>query len=261
MQQKLTLLTKFKEIICNSISKLKYGYANYKTKMLIVVISIAIVIVSACLTLSVLHAVEKQKAIELQQTAELIQHQQLQEKTEQDSQRILDNVESMLEQLNEHTSDDETKTRAEYREELTVLYNQLSSLFQQNQQLEIETNSKIDALQAMQVRAESQAKSMQRQLTQIHKDVAPVTYLSPSVLPFQVEGISYWNGAPMVNLSLVDVNGSHYYRLMGQAETYHCGVNPSKATNCSNWTIKTIDVGSGIVIFNNQSGHMVKVNV
>ena len=171
------------------------------------------------------------------------------------TQKVLQDINAQIQQIQSGQNNDATQ------QSLAQITQQLSSINQQNAAAAQSTGAKIDAIQDMQAKEEINNDVLQKQLRQIDKAVTPKQYLSPSVLPFKVQGLSFWNGRPMVTISLPGVNGASYYKLMGQGEAFDCGVANSSDADCETWSVETINTDNNSIIFKNQDGKEVRVSL
>ncbi len=113
--------------------------------------------------------------------------------------------------------------------------------------------------QETQQAATQQVEKMRAQLSKITKAIVPQHYLPISDLPFQVAGIDFWNGKPMVSVAMKDMNGVTHYRLMGQGMSFDC--SGGNRTDCSNWALSKLHTAPNEAIFMNQKGQKIKVKL
>lgn len=153
------------------------------------------------------------------------------------------------------------------QEKLAELENQMQSLSSSMDTLVDKTQAAQSAAQqAAQISSENaetakaQVAHVDEQLQTIKKAVVLPTYLPVSTLPFQVAGIDFWNGKPMVSIAMKDVNGGTQYRLMGQGMAFDCQTTTDENA-CTRWTLRTINTSPDTVIFVNPHGGQVKVVV
>lgn len=150
---------------------------------------------------------------------------------------------------------------SENHKALQQLSSRLSVLIHQQQSSVVINQKQIAAVINTQQLLAKSNKVVQRQLSEIHKAVTPVHYLPVSTLPFRVEGLSFWNGQPMVTISMVGLAGQHFYKLIGQGGEYGCSYHTAHGHGCASWIVKHINVDSGAVVFANHNGQFVKVSL
>lgn len=144
---------------------------------------------------------------------------------------------------------------------LQQLSSRLSVLISEQKSSDANNQKQISTLLSTQKSLSQSNKAVEHQLSEIHKAVMPIHYLSASILPFHVEGLSFWNGKPMVTISMVGLGGQHFYKLIGQGGEYGCSFQSTQGHGCVSWMVKNINVNSGIVIFANHRGQFVKVTL
>ncbi len=113
--------------------------------------------------------------------------------------------------------------------------------------------------QANEASENKRTEQMTKQLSKISKAIVPKKYLSLSALPFQVVGIDFWNGKPMVSIAMKDINGVMHYRLIGVGMKFDCGVQSSKVKVCSNWTLHELQTSPNEAVFINDRDQKVKM--
>lgn len=160
-----------------------------------------------------------------------------------------------------HTNNQQNSENLKTQQELAQLANNLSYLVQQEKYENHHTQASISNLAKQQEQTQQQAVDVQRQLTAIHKAVVPQRYLPSTVLPFQIEGISYWNGEPMLTISMRGTNGEIHYKLLAKGNAYGCLNHQSRQHGCNRWMVKSINTDNDEVLLNNQQGLFVRVVV
>jgi len=137
----------------------------------------------------------------------------------------------------------------------------LTVLIQSEEITKNSDKNKVAELQAVQASISKQNYKVRAQLNAIHKAVVPQHYLPESILPFQVEGLSFWNGQPMVTIAMTGINGQHFFKLIGQGNEYSCSTHNHRQNGCTSWTVKSIHVNTGVVIFEDHHGQHVRVSL
>lgn len=172
---------------------------------------------------------------------------------------LLKTIEAKLTQLQQKPQQDPA---AEVNHQaLLQLASQLSVLIQSEQKSEILNQDKVDALERSQDSMVKQNNEVKAQISAIHKAVVPAQYLSLSVLPFTVQGLSFWNGQPMVTISMMGMGGQPFYKLIGQGNEYGCSFHREHQTGCRSWIVQSININTGVVIFSDHQGQLVRVSL
>lgn len=230
-----------------------------KQKLVLVAGIIAILILLVVLFFSGVskHALVK-KASSVSAQAVQMQQQNSQEFLDQQKNVLLTKIESQVATLSEQANQGSAAT--ENHQALEQLARHLSAFIQTEQAAEKITQDREDALRRSQATISEQNFAVSKQLAEIHKAVAPQQYLPIRVLPFRVEGMSFWNGAPMVTIAMAGVNGQSFYKLIGKGEAYGCAAI-EHSRGCSSWIVQSININTGVVIFKNHNNQMVRVSL
>lgn len=253
-----------REDILNSIARMRNHLVlllrTQRTRTILMITAACLLIIVVVTMIVTLHGHRKPQSVHANITAISQQAQQMQQpinmNLEKKNAMLLQTIQSQLNTL--QTSSSNSVVALDNRKALSSLANLIAHLIQAEQQHVQITDAKITKLTDNQITSQQQSVGLQKQLQAIHKAVVPQQYLSAHYLPFQVEGLSFWNGQPMITISMPGVNGQPFYKLIGQGNAYSCQAHASRH-GCNAWTVKSIDVDAGIVIFINHVGQQVKV--
>lgn len=183
----------------------------------------------------------------------MMQEKKLKTISDEQNSAALKEIKNELQTINDHSETENQKN-------LGQVASQLSELIALNKQESQSTQVQIASIKKAQKHSEVLSHKIQQQISDVHSAVIPKQYLPVSVLPFSIEGISFWNSKPMVTISMADTTGSSQYKLIGEGGQYGC-FSSRQTRGCTLWTVKSIDADSGVVILGNTQSQFVKVTL
>ncbi|MCK4609183.1 MAG: apolipoprotein A1/A4/E family protein [Gammaproteobacteria bacterium] len=154
-----------------------------------------------------------------------------------------------------------TQSVEQLEQQITALTQDIADIKQNAKEAKDSARQSVQTTQQHYHESKKQVAKVVSQLQEIHKQLEPQRYLPPSILPFEVVGLDFWNGKAMITVAVKDVTGSVHYRLMGQGMQFACHSVKLKDPGCTSWWLDKISPDSSTIIFKNSTGKKVRVEL